>query len=82
MKALGMKLLDRVLYMSQIGLITPEERVEYARIIQGGMLPNHNGLYRILRDKLTDKCDNAATQGDEQRYLYDTISLIDQSISI
>lgn len=74
MKALGLVLMDQVMYLNQLGVICDTERVEYARIIQGAMLRKHEKQYSVLKNKLKDKLLNCS---DVQRdALYTTICLI------
>ena len=74
MKALGLTLMDQVMYLNQLGIISDTERIEYARIIQGAMLRKHEQQYSVLKSKLKGKLMSCS---DVQRdALYETISLI------
>ena len=74
MKALGLVLMDQVMYLNQLGVISDTERIEYARILQGAMLRKHEQQYSVLKDRLKEKLLSCS---DAQRdALYEAITLI------
>ena len=77
MKALGLTLMDNIMRLNQLDIISNDERVEYARIIQAAMLPGNENFYDILREKLATKTAQATDL--EYDYLSDVLCLIPYS---
>ncbi len=73
MKSTGLALLGQISKLWRKGVISDDERIEYARIIQGGMLPNHDSMYQILRNKLLEKMDYCSEEHAND--LLDTLAL-------
>lgn len=73
MKALCLTLLDRIMYLAQLGLITREERIEYANLVRRSISSEPGDAIPTLHEKLKAKAFESA-QCDE---LYETIRLLD-----
>lgn len=55
MKSLGIRLADEVCYLNQLGVITNDERVEYANLIGLSMRPGYDHYIGLLQEKLKQK---------------------------
>lgn len=75
MRALCLTLLDRIMYLAQLGLITREERIEYANLVRQSISNEPGDAISTLHEKLKTKAFES-TQCDE---LYDTLHLLENA---
>ena len=54
MKALGLKLLAEISSLFQLGLITYQERVYFAKLVMSAMNTGHAQYYMTLKKQLTE----------------------------
>lgn len=78
MKALCLALLDHIMYLAQLGLITREERIEYANLIRRSISDDPGDAISTLHEKLKIKAFES-TQSDE---LYDVVHLIENAAAV
>lgn len=78
MRALCLTLLDRIMYLAQLGLITREERVEYANLVRQSIGNDPGDAISTLHEKLKAKAFES-TQCDE---LYETLHLLENTAVI
>ena len=78
MKSLAVKLADQIMYLSQLGLITPSERTEYAALLQLAMRPHSDMYYRLLEKKLESKADTSQSGSAE---FQEAIKMIDEYLT-
>lgn len=57
MKALGRKLTDKICVLEQYGILSREERIEYANLILLAMKPGFGAFYGSLYERLKAKTD-------------------------
>lgn len=76
MKSLGIRLIDEVCYLDQLGVITHDERVEYANLIGLSMRPGYDHYIGLLKEKLKQKIKTCPDS--HSNYLENTLALFDQ----
>ena len=54
MKALGLKLLAEISSLFQLGLITYQERVYFAKLVMSAMSTGYDQYYKTLKERLTE----------------------------
>lgn len=76
MKSLGIRLVDEVCYLNQLGVITNDERIEYANLIGLSMRPGYNQYIELLREKLKQKIKTCPNNHSD--YFDATLALFEQ----
>jgi len=76
MKSLGIRLLDEVCYLDQLGIITHDERIEFANLIGLSMRSGYNHYIELLRGKLKQKAKNCPDS--HSGYLDEVLALFEQ----
>lgn len=74
MRSRGMKMLDEICYLSQIGAITKEERIEYADIITLAM--HNDRFFSVLKRKLLEKANESGSELFSKAF-FDAVETLD-----